>query len=79
MQELDYKENWVQKNWCFWNMVLEKIFGSPLDCKEIQPVNPKGIQSWMFMASTDAEAPLFGLLDMKSWLTGNTLMLEKTN
>ena len=56
MLELDYKESWVQKNWCFWTVVLEKTLESPLDCKEIQPVNPKGNQSWMFIASTDAEA-----------------------
>ena len=76
--ELDYKENWVQKNWCFWTVVLEKILESPLDCKELRPVHPKGIQFWIFIASTDAEAPLFCPLDMKSWLTGKTLMLEKT-
>ena len=78
MWELDYKQNWVHKNWCFWTMVLEKILESPLDYKETKPVNPKGIQSWILIASIDAEAPLFGPLDMKSWLTGKTLMLEKT-
>ena len=56
MLELDYKESWMPKNWSFWTVVLEKIPESPLDCKEIQPVNPKGNQSWMFIASTDAEA-----------------------
>ena len=59
-------------------MVLEKIVESPLDYKEIKPANPKGIQSWIFIASIDAEAALFGPLDMKSWLTGKTLILEKT-
>ena len=56
MWELDYKENWAQKNWCFWTVVLEKTLESPLDCKEIQPVCPKGDQSWVFTGRTDAEA-----------------------
>ena len=56
MWELDYKESWVLKNWCFWTVVLEKTLESPLDSKEIQPVHPKGNQSWIFIASTDAEA-----------------------
>ena len=56
MWELDYKENWVPKNWCFWAVVLEKTLESPLDCKEIQPVHPKGDQSWVFIGRTDAEA-----------------------
>ena len=56
MWELDYKESWVLKNWCFWTVVLEKILESPLDCKEIQPVHPKGNQSWLFIGRTDAEA-----------------------
>ena len=56
MLELDYKESWVPKNWCFWTVVLEKTLESLLDCKEIQPVNPKGNQSWMFIGRTDAEA-----------------------
>ena len=56
MWELDYKENWVLKNWCFWTVVLEKTLESPLDCREIQPVHPKGDQSWVFIGSTDAEA-----------------------
>ena len=55
MWELDYKESWVLKNWCFWTMVLEKTLESPLDCKEIQPVHPKGNQSCMFIGRTDAE------------------------
>ena len=54
--ELDYKENWALKNWCFWTVVLEKILESPLDCKEIQPVNLKGNQSWVVIGKTDAEA-----------------------
>ena len=53
MQELDYKESWVPKNGCFWTVVLEKTFESPLDCKEIQPVHPKGDQSWVLIGRTD--------------------------
>ena len=56
MWELGYKESWVPKNWCFWTMVLEKTLERPLDCEEIKPVNPKGNQSWIFIARTDAEA-----------------------
>ena len=56
MWEFDYKETWVPRNWCFWTVVLEKTLESPLDCKEIQPVHPKGNQSWIFIGSTDAEA-----------------------
>ena len=56
MWELDYKESWALKNWCFWTVVLEKTLESPLDCKEIQPVSPKGNQSWIFIGRTDAEA-----------------------
>ena len=56
MWELDYKESWEPKNWCFWTVVLEKTLESPLDCKEIQPVHPKGNQSWIFTERTDAEA-----------------------
>ena len=66
--ELDYKESWVLKNWCFWTVVLEKTLESPLDCKEIQPVNPKGNQPWLFTGRTDAETPLLWLPDVKSWL-----------
>ena len=55
MWELDYKESWVSKNWCFWTVVLEKTLESPLECKEIQPVHPKGNQSWIFIERTDAE------------------------
>ena len=56
MWELDYKESWALKNWCFWTVVLEKTLESPLDCKEMQPVNPKGDQSWVFIGRTDVEA-----------------------
>ena len=54
--ELEFKENWVQKNWCFWTVVLEKTLESPLDCMVIQPVHPKGTQSWIFIGRTDSEA-----------------------
>ena len=81
MWELDYKESWALKNWCFWTVVLEKTLKSPLDCKEIQPVHPKGDQSWVFIGRTDAEAetqvPILWTPDMKSWLIGKTLMLGK--
>ena len=72
MWELDYKESWAPKNWCFWTVVLEKTLESPLDFKEIQPVNPKGNQSWIFIGRTDAEAEtlIIWLPDAKSWLTG---------
>ena len=68
--ELDYKESWAQKNWCFWAVVLEKTLESPLDCKEIQPVHPKGDQSWVFIGRTvvEAEAPILWPPDAKSWL-----------
>ena len=70
--KLDYKENWVLKNWCFWTEVLEKTLDSPLDCKEIQPVHPKGNQSWIFIGRTDAEvdAPILWPPDVKNWLIG---------
>ena len=58
MWELDYKESWALKNLCFWTVVLEKTLESPLDCKEIQPVHPKGNQSWIFIGRTDAEAEI---------------------
>ena len=69
MWELEYKESWVLKNWCFWTVVLEKL-ESPLDCKEIQPAHPKGDQSWVFIGRTDAEAetPILWPPDVKSWL-----------
>ena len=70
MLELDYKESWVYKNWCFWTVVLEKTLESPLDCKEIHPVHPKGNQSWIFIGRTDAEAEtsILWLPDEKNWL-----------
>ena len=72
MWELDYKESWVLKNWCFWTVVSEKILESPMDCKEIQPVHSKGNQSWIFIGRTDAEAetPVFWPSDAKNWLIG---------
>ena len=70
MWELDYKSSRAPKNWCFWTVVLKKTLESPLDCKEIQPVHPKGNQSWIFVGRTDAEAAtlILWLLDVKSWL-----------
>ena len=70
MWELDYKESWVLINWCFWTVLLEKTLESPLDCKEIQPVYPKGDQSWVFIGRTDneAETPILWPPDAKSWL-----------
>ena len=70
MWELDYKESWAPKNRCFWTVVLEKTLESPLDSKEIQPVHPKGNQSWIFIGRTDAEAetPILWPPDMKNWL-----------
>ena len=72
MWELDYKESWAPKNWCFWTVVLEKTLESPLDCKEIQPVHPKGDQSWVFIGRTDvqAETPILWPPEVKSWLIG---------
>ena len=72
MWELDYKESWAPKNWCFLTVVLMKTLESPLDCKEIQPVHPKGNQSWIFIGRTDveAEAPIIWPPDAKSWLIG---------
>ena len=72
MWELDHKESWVLRNWCFWTVMLEKTLESPLDSKEIQPVNPKGNQSWLFIGRSDAEAetPILWPHDMKNWLTG---------
>ena len=72
MWELDYKESWAPKNWCFWTVVLEKTLESPLDCKEIQPVHLKGNQSWMFIGRTDVEAetPMLWPADAKNWLIG---------
>ena len=65
MWELDYKDSWGLKNWCFWTVVLEKTLESPLDYKETQPVNPKGNQSWIFIGMTDAEADVKNLLIWK--------------
>ena len=72
MWELDYKESWVLKNSFFWTVVLEKTLESPLDCKEIQPAQPKGDQSWVFIGGTDAEAetPILWPPHVKSWFTG---------
>ena len=70
MWELDCEKGWGPKDWCFWTVVLEKTPESPLDCKKIQPVNPKGNWSWIFIGRTDAEAesPLLWPLDVKNWL-----------
>ena len=72
MWELDYKESLVLKNWYFWSVVLEKTLESPLDCREIQPVHPKGYQSWVFIGKTDVETetPIIWPPDAKSWLIG---------
>ena len=72
MWELDYKESWALKNGCFWTVVLKKTLESPLDCKEIQPVNLKGNKSWIFSGRNDAEAetPVLWSPDAKSWIIG---------
>ena len=72
MWELDCEESWVLKNWCFLTVVLEKTLENPLDCKEIQPVHPKGDQSWVFLGRTEVEAetPIFWPPHAKSWLIG---------
>ena len=72
MWELDYKEGWAPKNWCFWTVVLEKTLENPLDCKESKLVHPKGNQSWIFIGRTDAEVetPILWPLDAKNWLIG---------
>ena len=79
MWELDDKENWGPKNWCFWTIVLERTLESPLNCKGIKPVHPKGNQSWIFIGRTDDEAETLILWppDAKNWLIGKTLMLGK--
>ena len=79
MWELDYKESWAPKNWCFWTVVLEKTLESPLDSKEIQPVNPKGNQSWIFMEGLMLKLKLqyFGYLMLRTDSLEKTLMLEK--
>ena len=75
MWETDHKEGWAPKNWCFWTVVLEKTLQSPLDCKEIQRIHPKGNQSWIVTGRTDAEAetPILWPPDGKNWLTGKDL------
>ena len=75
MWKLDHKESWVPENWCFWTVELEQPRESPLDCKEIKPVHPKGTQSWVFIEGTDAEAeaPILWPPGVKSWLTGKDL------
>ena len=80
MWELGYEESWALKNWCFWTVALEKTLKSPLDCKEIQPVIPKGNQSWIFIGRTDAEAETAILWPPhgKDWLTGKYPELGKT-
>ena len=72
MWKLDCEERWTPKNWCFWNVVLEKTLESPMDCKEIQPVHSKGDQSWVFFGRNDAKAetPILWPPHVKSWLIG---------
>ena len=79
MWELDYKESWAKKNGCFWTVVLEKTLESPLDCTEIQPIHPKGNQSWIFIGGTDAEAeaPILGHLMRRTDSLEKTLILGK--
>ena len=79
MWELDYKESWEPKNWCFWTVVLEKTLESPLDCKKIQPVHPKGKQSWIFIGKTDVETetPIVSVLMRRADSFKKTLMLGK--
>ena len=72
MWELNYKEGWAPKNWCFWTVMLEKTLESPLNCKEIHPVHPKGNQSWIFIgrANAENETPIIWPPDAQNWLTG---------
>ena len=77
MWELEHKESWVVKNWCFWTMVLEKILESPLDCKEIKPVNPKGNQPWIFIGRTNVKLQYFCHPMRRADLLEKTLMLGK--
>ena len=79
MWELDYKESWAPKNWCFWLVVLKKTLDSPLDSQEIQPVHPKGNQSWLFIGSIDAEAetPIFWSLDELNWTDAKNRLIGK--
>ena len=78
MWELDYKESWVSKNWCFWTVVFEKTLESPLDCKEIQPVHSEGGQPWDFFGRNDAKAdtPVLWPPHVKSWLIGKNWCWE---
>ena len=80
MWELDHKESWAPKNWCFWTVVLGKTLESPFECKEIKPVNPKGNRSWIFIGRTDAEAeaPILWPPDAKNWLTRKDPEVEKS-
>ena len=77
MWELDHKESWVLKNLCFWTAVLQKTLESPLCSKDIEPVNPKGNQSWIFIGRTDAEAQILWPTDAKSWLIRKYHLAEK--
>ena len=85
MWEVDYKESWTLKNWCFWTVVLEKTLQSPLDCKEVKPVHSKGDHTWIFTgrADSEVEAPIVWSPDVKNWLTrkdpdaGKDWMLEE--
>ena len=79
MWQLDHKEGWALKNWCFWTVLLEETLESPLNCKDIQPVHPKWDQSWIFIGRTDAEteAPILWLPDMKNWLIWKDLDIRK--
>ena len=79
MWELDHKQGWMLKNWCFWALVLEKSLESPFDCKEIKPINPKGNHSWLFIRRTDAKAkaPILWPPDSKSWLIRKDLYAGK--
>ena len=79
MGEVDYKESWAPKNWCFWTVVSEKTLESSMDCKEIKPVHPKRNQSWLFIGRTDAEAetPMLWPPDGKNWLTGKDRRQEE--
>ena len=79
MWELDHKEGWASKNWCFQTVVLEKVLDNPLDSKEIKPVNPKRNQPWIFIGRTDdeAEVPILWLPDAKSWLIGKDAVAGK--
>ena len=70
MWDLDHKEGWVQKNWCFWTVVLAKALESPVECKEIKPANPQGNQPWILIGRTDAEAPILWPPGAKDWLIG---------